>query len=142
MCSLMLDEMAIRKHVCWNGKKFQGYVDIGNGADDDSLPVAKEALVFMVVCMNASWKVPCGYFFIDGLSGPERANLVTICIQRLSESGIKIISVTCDGSSYHFSMLSELGASLHPPELQTSFPHPFLKMRRCMLSCMCVTCSS
>ena len=130
VCPLMLDEMAIRKHVCWDGKKFQGYVDIRNGADDDSLPVAKETLVFMIVCINASWKVPCGCFFIDGLSGPERASLVTICIQRLSESEIKIISVTCDGLSCHFSMLSELGASLHPPELQTSFPHPIFENKK------------
>ena len=127
VCSLMLDEMATRKYVCWNGKKFQGYVDTGNRADDDSLPVAKEALVFMVVYINASWKVPRGYFFIDGFSGPERANLVTICIQRLSESGIKIISVTCDGPSCHFSKLSALGASLHPPELHTSFPQPIFE---------------
>ena len=121
VCSLMLDEMALMKHVCWNGRKCQGYVDIGNGEDDDSLPVAKEASVLMVVCINTSWKVPRGYFFIDGLSGPQRANLVTICIQHLSESGIKIISVTCDGPSCHFSMVSELGASLHPQNSKYHF---------------------
>ena len=60
ICSLMLDEMAIRKHVDWDGEKFRGYVDIGTGVVDDSLPEAKDALVFMVVCVNGSWKVPCG----------------------------------------------------------------------------------
>jgi hypothetical protein len=60
--SLMLDEMSIKNHVSWDGKKYQGYIDLGNGADNDSLPMAKEALVFMVVSLNSSWKVPCGYF--------------------------------------------------------------------------------
>jgi hypothetical protein len=70
ICSLMLDEIAIRKHVSWDGKKFRGYVDVGNGVDEnDSSPVAKDALVLMAVAINGSWKVPCGYFFVDGLSG-------------------------------------------------------------------------
>ena len=123
VCSLMIDEMAIKKHVFWDGKRFCGYVDLGND-DDDSLPVAREALVFMVVCVNSSWKVPCAYFFIDGLGGSERANLVKICIERLSDAGIKVISLTCDGPSCHFSMMSHLGASLKIPNLKPYFPHP------------------
>ena len=38
ICTLMIDEMAIRKHVDWDGEKFSGYVDIGTGVVDDSLP--------------------------------------------------------------------------------------------------------
>ena len=30
ICSLMIDEMAIRKHVTYDGKTFRGYVDLGN----------------------------------------------------------------------------------------------------------------
>ena len=58
-CSLMLDEMAIRKHICWDGKRMRGYVDLGNDVqDDDSAPVAADALELMVVSVNDSWKVP------------------------------------------------------------------------------------
>jgi len=39
------------------------------------------------------------------------------------EVGVKVISLTCDGPSCHFSMLSELGVNLNPYNL-TSFPHP------------------
>ena len=53
--------MAIKKHVSWNGKKFAGYVDLGNGINDDSSPVAADALAFMLVSVDGSWKVPCGY---------------------------------------------------------------------------------
>ena len=90
ICSLMLDEMAIKKHIAWDGNKFTGYVNIGNGIEDDSKPLAKDALVFMVVCVNASWKIPCGYFFIDGMSGAERANLVNLCIERLFDTGVQV----------------------------------------------------
>ena len=66
----MIDEMAIRKDVSWDGKKFRGYVDLGNAVKDDaSAPIAKDALVFMVVEVNEAWKVPVGYFFVHGLSG-------------------------------------------------------------------------
>eukprot|EP00795_Rhopilema_esculentum_P017075 gene17075-8593_t len=68
-----------------------------------------------------------GYFFIEGLSGVERANLVSICIQRLTDTGVKIVSLTCDGPSCHFAMLRELGACLNPESLSTSFPHPLIQ---------------
>ena len=41
MCSLMLDEMAIKKHVACDGKRYQGYVDLGSGTDDDTLPLQR-----------------------------------------------------------------------------------------------------
>ena len=78
----------------------------------------------MAVCINKSWKVPLGYFFIDGLTGQERANLVRIAIERLSQVGAKIVSLTSDGPSSHFSMLSELGASLSITNIIPYFPHP------------------
>lgn len=51
----MLDEMAIRKHVEWDGRKFSGFIDLGNGVNDvDSLPYNRDALVLMVVSVNSS----------------------------------------------------------------------------------------
>ena len=125
LCSLMLDEMAIKKHVSWDGKRYRGYVDLGNGVeDDDSSPVAKDALVLMVVSVNGAWKIPCGYFFVDGLSGLERANLVKVCIHRLHDVGVIVVSLTCDGPACHFNMLTELGACLTPPDLKAYFLNP------------------
>ena len=125
LCSLMLDEMAIRKHVSLNGGQLCGYVDLGNGAaDDDSAPVAADALVLMAVSLNDSWKVPCAYFFVNGLSGEERANLIQECIQRLHDAGAKVVSLTCDGPSCHFSMLRHLGVILDPATLKAYFVHP------------------
>ena len=79
--------------------------------DDDCAPVAKDALVLMVVCVN-------------GLSGVERANLVTVCLQRLWGTGAEVASVTFDGPSCHFTMSTELGASLTAENLKPYFPRP------------------
>jgi hypothetical protein len=78
ICNLTLDEMAIRKHIEWDGSRFLGYVDIGTEVDE-----ASEALVFMLVAFDASWKLPCAYFLVEGLKGPERANLVSECLVKL-----------------------------------------------------------
>ena len=43
LCCLIVDEMAIRKHIQWNGKKFVDHVDPGTELEDNSLPAAKEA---------------------------------------------------------------------------------------------------
>lgn len=124
VCALMVDEMAIRRHVEYAGGKFQGYVDIGSGIVDDSLPVAKDAMVLMVVAINESWKLPLGYFLIDGMSGEERANIINDCLHRLHDSGVHTISLTCDGPSCNFSMMRALGATMSVQGMNPSFPHP------------------
>lgn len=60
----------------YNRYKFIGYVDYGTQLDSDSLPPAKEALTFMLNSLNGNWKVPIGYFLIDGLNSKEKANLI------------------------------------------------------------------
>ena len=71
ICSLIMDGIAIRQQVEWDGKKCHGYIDMGTELDDDRLPIAKEALVFMVNAVNGSWKLPVGYFLISGLGAQE-----------------------------------------------------------------------
>ena len=44
----------------WDGKKYHGYVDLGNGVVDDTLPAAKDALVFMVVSSMNPGKLHVG----------------------------------------------------------------------------------
>lgn len=63
LCNLVMDEVAIRQHVEWDGRKYHGFIDMGTQLDSDTLPIAKDALTFMVVAVNANWKLPVGYFF-------------------------------------------------------------------------------
>ena len=124
VCALMLDEMSIKKHIQWDGTRFHGYVDFGTECEDDTNPVATEALVFMVVPLNSNWKLPVGYFLIKSMTGVDRANLVQQCLSKLADIGILIESLTCDGPSCHVKMLETLGASMKVPDLVPSFPHP------------------
>ena len=124
--NLMMDEMSIKKLIQWTGKKFMGYVDIGAGTEDDSVPPAKEALVFMCVAANGhfKFKLPLAYFFIEGLSASERANLIKICLEKLHSTGVVCTSLTCDGPQTNQSMLPYLGANLKHSSMKPWFPHP------------------
>lgn len=124
-CNLVLDEMSIRKQIEWTGQKFSGYVDIGAKLDSDNLPEAKEVLVFMLVCLNGSWKIPVGYFFLDGLTGKEKAELVKRCLEFIHESGVTVTSLTFDGAPVNFTMATSLGADFSNFQyLKSSFLHP------------------
>ncbi|KAG8223041.1 hypothetical protein J437_LFUL006055, partial [Ladona fulva] len=119
--ALSMDEMAIRRHVEWDGKGFSGYIDYGTGLDSDDLPVAKEALTFMLTAVNGQWKLPVGYFFIKGLDATERANLVRQALDFLKESGVMVVSLTFDGTSCNFAMAAALGVNLKVGGLRTHF---------------------
>lgn len=52
LCNLVMDEMAIRKRIEWDGSRFTGFIDVGAHHDSEDLPEAKDAVVFMLVCLN------------------------------------------------------------------------------------------
>ena len=64
--SLMIDEMSIMTHVKFDGEKYVGAVDKGDGLDDDKF--ATDALVFMIVGVNIHFKLPVGYFLISSMN--------------------------------------------------------------------------
>ena len=105
VCPLMLDEMWIGKHVKWNGKQFCDFVDLDTSINNDSVPEAMDALGFMAVSVSSSWKVPCRYFLVNGLTREEKANLTKECITKFYEVGVKVVSYTCGGPTFHQSML-------------------------------------
>lgn len=126
LCALMFDEMSMRKHIHWDGKKFVGYVDFGlENNDNDTSVIAKDALVFMVNGLNGRWKLPVGYFFTASMTAVEKANLVNACLRFLNDSGVRTVSLTFDGLAANLSMCEHLGASIKKPEnLETWFPYP------------------
>lgn len=113
MCALMMDEMAIRKYMEYADGKFHEYVDVGRGKVDNSLSRARMHW--------SSWLLPSmdlGKFqwhtSHDGLSGQERVNIVTQCLQKLHEIGVRVVSLTCDGT--YCLVLS----TRNPPHLRTT----------------------
>ncbi|GBP84808.1 hypothetical protein EVAR_63690_1 [Eumeta japonica] len=51
-----------------------------------SLAEAKEALVFLVTAINGNWKIPVGYFLVEGITGIQRAELVKQCLKLIHET--------------------------------------------------------
>jgi hypothetical protein len=67
VCPLIFVEMTIRKYIEWDGQRYHGFVDMGATIDFGSNIEAKEVLVFMLVAINDTWKVPVAYFMINSL---------------------------------------------------------------------------
>lgn len=130
LCSLCFDEMAIRKCVEWDGKNFVGFANYGHTTDQsDSLPVAKEALVFMLTCLNGSWKLPIGYFLVNGVTAEQKSSLFKTCIDLVSERGVDIVSLTFDGCPANFSMARVLGCQLDGDVINPIFTHKGKKLK-------------
>lgn len=86
--NLTVDEMHIKEKIDFFFGKYYGHIEMGSQVqgDGDVNIIAKHALVFMAVSLNAHWKVRLGYFLIDGLSGKERADLLKTCLHLLYDT--------------------------------------------------------
>lgn len=125
ICCLLSDEMSTRRHIQFNPatKAFDGFIDTGCPIEGENLlPVAKDALVFMVSGVTEDFKIPIGYFFASGLNADERAALTNEALRRLDEIGIAIVSLTLDGHAANIKMCKLLGADFN--EEKAYFPHP------------------
>ena len=56
--------------------------------------------------------------------------MVLLAIKKLHDIGIYVISLTSDGPSCHFSMMSALGASLDPRNMKAYFNHPMDRSKK------------
>lgn len=126
-CSLAFDEMSIRKHVQWSEakKKFLGFINFGSKNQDGEIPVAKQALVFMITGVNIQLSLPVAHFFIDSLSGTEKACLIKEVLKALTNTGVKVINITFDGFSNNFTALTLLGASFKLDNMKPYIISPF-----------------
>jgi len=119
--ALVMDEMAVRQHVEWDGTNYHGYVNVSDSICNESMEEAKEALVFIVVAINEAWEIPVGYFLINHINSSQKAELVNRCIDLLSKTGVTIVSLTFDGCPTNINMMKILGCSLNANNMNTSF---------------------
>lgn len=123
-CTLVADEMAIRQQTQWNGKRTIGLVDYGLGQTDTD-EIATQVYVFVLVSNDQNWKLPLGYFFVNGLTGSTRATLISMCLQKCHDVGVDVIALTFDGCSSNFMAARILGCELdNVDNLVTTFKHP------------------
>ncbi|XP_071042246.1 DNA transposase THAP9 isoform X3 [Parasteatoda tepidariorum] len=122
--SLVFDEMAIRQHVEFDGENFHGRVTLGQNENDDSLPLAKEAFVVLLVCINDHWKLPLGYFLTAGINTSQKKTLLSTCLTLLHEIGADVVSLTFDGLATNLTMTKNFGCCLEHENLITTFQNP------------------
>lgn len=78
----------------------------------------------MVVSLNSNWKLPIGYFLINGIESQTSAELITNALIKLHDVGVEVVSLTLDGTSEHFAALKLLGANFHFSDVRPYFSHP------------------
>lgn len=114
-CTLSFDEMHIMRNIQYSDaqKRFIGHISYGSIPKDAMyLPVATNAIVFMVNGVNVSFNIPVAYHFINCLQAHEKAALVLMVLRTLSNIGIRIIALTFDGLIANLRTCNLLGASL------------------------------
>lgn len=56
----------------------------------------------MFVAINEAWKVPVGYFFCTTLNSKQKSSLISLCLNKLNETGVIVTNVTFDGLFSNF----------------------------------------
>lgn len=119
LLSLCFDEVSIRKHIHWvHGQKyFSGMITYGK-RNDDEIPVANNAIFFLVTVIGSGKSIVLGYFLIKTLNTSEKAALILEAIDKINSTGAYLISIAFDGLSTNLSACRLLGASLDIDNLQ------------------------
>lgn len=112
--TVSFDEMHIKKHVQWSDtkKKFIGHITYGSIPEHaEYLPVANNAIVFMVNGFNLKFNIPVAFHFINCLQSHEKAALIIMALRAVSETGVTVTSLIFDGLMGNFTTCKLLGAS-------------------------------
>lgn len=126
LCSLSLDEMAIRRNVQYSDaqKTFFGRISYGSRSSGDEFDVAKNAIVFMVSGINEKFEIPIAFHFIKELNANERVCLLKEVLAKLTSVNIQVVNVTFDGLSANITMCKHLGASFTKKDFRPYFNYP------------------
>ena len=127
-CALLIDGMAIRKQVLYDSlkSKYAGFVDYGGLVPESTETIASEALVFMLVGLKAHWKCPIGYFYTDKCGSEIQVSLINTCLSLAADHGLRIWTITCDGTYTNVNTLKILGCTFPDnfEEMKVKFKHP------------------
>lgn len=123
--SMSFDEVSIRKHIQWvhDEKYFSGTVTYGK-RDDDEIPVANNAIFFLITLIQTGKTMVLGYFLIKTLNTQEKTKLVLDAIDKINSTGAYLISMAFDGLSTNFSVCESLGASFDIGNIRSFIKNP------------------
>lgn len=135
--SISFDEMSIRRLVQWNDskKRFMGYISHGQFVGD--IPVAKNALVFLVTGVNADFSLPVAHYFIIQLKAQEKALLIYEVITAVTRLGVRVSNITFDGLQSNTSACEQLRASFKKLEIRSYILNPVNERRAYILLDAC-----
>lgn len=104
--------MAIRRHIQWvhNQKYFSGLITYGE-RNDDEVPIANNAIFFLVTLIKTGKSLILGYFLIKSLNTLEKSKLIQNAIDEVHKTGAILISIAFDGLNTNFSSCVSMGAS-------------------------------
>lgn len=96
--SMCFDEMAIRRHIQWihNQKCFSGMISYGQ-RDNDEVPVANNAIFFLITLIKTGQSLILGYFLIKTLNISEKSQLIQSAIDPINKTGAILPSIAFDG---------------------------------------------
>lgn len=128
-CSLLMECIPLRKGMHWDDSsgKLSGYVDYGfklNSSLGDNQAIACQVLVLMAVGITGHWKLPLGYFFLDGQPLDVLGEIVKNAFLLLDRIGVSAIALVLDGLTADHKLLELLGGCVTPGKLKCTFPHP------------------
>lgn len=123
---LIFDEMHIKEHLQWmKNNKFSGFITFGKVAENcERLPLATQVLVFILSGINTSFHIPIAYFFIANLDAIDKVVLITSVIKLVNSTGVKLLTMTCDGHPTNISSNEMFGGSYDLNNLRPYFKNP------------------
>ncbi|KAH9372066.1 hypothetical protein HPB48_019233 [Haemaphysalis longicornis] len=114
----MLDRMSIERSCdfgvspgCLIGYALLSHSQEPEVADD--VPLATDALIFMVVGLAAPSKMQIGYFMNAVLCCEALKNLVLEVIAGVEECGLRVVAVVCDCLGANVGMATLVGCQVH-----------------------------
>ena len=113
--------------VCDTNKdRYAEFIDYGAVTPDNSNALASEASVFLLFYTRTHWKFPISYFLTDKMSAGVQAQLVRMALEKAAEAGLRIWSITANGTSVNISTFVQLGCTFGTTYefMVTKFKHP------------------
>ena len=112
----------------YKSDKYHGFINYGIPVviPDEPKTLASEALVFLLVGARTHWKCPIGYFLGNKISAAIQKQLLIQALELASESGLRVWSITADGTSVNMSTFNLLGCKFGTSyeTMTTKFKHP------------------
>ena len=126
----MIDGVAIRKQMIYDkiNWKYAGFTDYGNLSVENGEEYASEGLAFMLKGVKTYWKCPVGYFLTNNCNSEIQGSLFKNCLSLAADHGLRVWSITCDGTSTNLTILKSLGCKFTNSikTMVTKFKHPVM----------------